>query len=386
MPTRLTVLFAIAGGVAVGNLYYSQPLLHLIGTDLHVDTAHAGLLVTGTQIGYALGILLLVPLGDSRDRRTLIPALMALSAAALIASALAPTLISLAAASVMLGLTTVSGQLLTPLAGDLAEDRDRGRVVGIVVSGLITGILVSRIASGVIASAWGWRSVFVIAAVFTAALAVVLYVQIPPLNPKTTLRYPTLLKSVVTLLVSEPKLRVTAVLGATGFAAFTMFWTALTFLLSSEPYGFSAWQIGLFGIAGLVGALTAQGAGRLHDRGHNVAATGWCWVFAAVAWAATAFERDVLVVMICATIVFDIAIQGLNILNQSRVFAISADARSRINTAYVTSNFVGGALGSLAAAVLWNAGGWTAIALTGAALCAGGFAVWLATRRGALAD
>ncbi|SEH54592.1 Predicted arabinose efflux permease, MFS family [Mycolicibacterium rutilum] len=386
MPTRLTVLFAIAGGVAVGNLYYSQPLLHLIGTDLHVDTAHAGLLVTGTQIGYALGVLLLVPLGDSHNRRALIPALMTLSAGALVASAVAPTLVSLAAASVMLGLTTVSGQLLTPLAGDLAEDRDRGRVVGIVVSGLITGILVSRIASGVIASAWGWRSVFVIAAVLTAILAAVLYVQIPSLNPKTRIRYPTLLKSVVTLLVSEPKLRVTAVLGATGFAAFTMFWTALTLLLSSEPYGFSAWQVGLFGIAGLVGALAAQGAGRLHDRGHNVAATGCCWVIAAVAWVATAFERDVLAVMICATIVFDIAIQGLNILNQSRVFALSAAARSRINTAYVTSNFVGGALGSLAAAILWNAGGWTAVAIAGAALCACGWAVWLTTRRGALAD
>ncbi len=317
---------------------------------------------------------------------------MTLSAGALVASAVAPPPWS---AWRRLASCWGADDGLGPTAhphwpGDLAEDRDRGRVVGIVVSGgLITGILVSRIASGVIASAWGgWRSVFVIAAVLTAILAAVLYVQIPSLNPpKTRIRYPTLLKSVVTLLVSEPKLRVTAVfLGATGFAAFTMFWTALTLLLSSEPYGFSAWQVGLFGIAGLVGALAAQGAGRLHDRGHNVAATGCCWVIAAVAWVATAFERDVLAVMICATIVFDIAIQGLNILNQSRVFALSAAARSRINTAYVTSNFVGGALGSLAAAILWNAGGWTAVAIAGAALCACGWAVWLTTRRGALAD
>lgn len=190
MSTRLTVLFALAGAVAVGNLYYTQPLLNVIGVSLHTDVGHAGFLVTATQIGYSLGVLLLVPLGDSRDRRRLIPTLMLLSAAALTWCAVAPTLSALAVASLALGLTTVSGQLLTPLAGDLADDRSRGRVVGIVVSGLVTGILVSRIAGGVIAGAWGWRAVFAIAAAITAALALVLAAAVPRVPPTTRVAYP----------------------------------------------------------------------------------------------------------------------------------------------------------------------------------------------------
>lgn len=386
MSTRLTILFAIAGGVAVGNLYYSQPLLELIGVSLRTDTAHVGLLVTATQIGYAVGVFLLVPLGDSRDRRALIPAMMALSAAALVACALAPTLWALAVASLLLGLTTVSGQLLTPLAGDLADDASRGRVVGIVVSGLITGILLSRIASGAIAATWGWRAVFTIAAVVSAVLAVVLRVAIPRLPTRTAVRYGELVKSVVILVARVRRLRVTMMLGATGFATFTMFWTALTLLLAKAPYYFTPWQIGLFGIAGLAGAVAAQGAGRLHDRGHNPVTTGYCWIALTVAWVAAAFTQHVLLALIALTVFLDAAIQALNILNQSRVFAIASDARSRINTAYITSNFVGGGLGSALTVVLWGFGGWRAVACAGVVLSLLGCALWGRHRRGALAD
>jgi len=384
MSTRQTVLFALAGAVAVGNLYYTQPLLHVIGVSLHTDVGHAGFLVTATQIGYSLGVLLLVPLGDSRDRRRLIPTLMLLSAAALTWCAVAPTLSALAVASLALGLTTVSGQLLTPLAGDLADDRSRGRVVGIVVSGLVTGILVSRIAGGVIAGAWGWRAVFAIAAAITAALALVLAAAVPRVPPTTRVAYPKLLGSVLALAVREPTVRVTLVLGALGFAMFTMFWTALTFLLSGAPYDFTAWQIGLVGVAGLVGALAAQGAGRLHDRGRNVAATGACWCLGLAAWAVAAVSHNLLIGIIVAAIVLDVSVQGLNILNQSRVFVVAQEARSRVNTAYVTANFVGGTGGSLAAAVLWSVGGWSAITVAGAAMSVLGCAVWAAARRGAL--
>jgi len=326
----------------------------------------------------------LVPLGDSRDRRTLIPLLMLLSAGALACCAVAPTFASLVVTSAALGVTTVSGQLLTPLAGDLADEQSRGRVVGIVVSGLITGILVARILSGVIADAWGWRTVFAIAGVANIALAAILLRSIPHLAPKVQTRYAALLFSVFTLVAEEAALRISMLLGAIGFAMFTMFWTAVTFLLSAPPYELPAAGIGLLGIAGLIGALAAQGAGRLHDRGRNIAATGVLWVTALVTWVGAGAEPGSLVVVSAAAVVLDIAVQGLSILNQARIFGISHQARSRVNTAYVTSNFIGGAIGSLAAALLWPVGGWTAISVAGAAAAAVGAVLWLACRGNAL--
>jgi predicted MFS family arabinose efflux permease len=384
MSARLTMLFAVAGAIAVGNLYYSQPLLHLLAADLHVDDGHTGLLVTATQGGYAIGVFLLVPLGDSRNRRTLIPLLMLLAATALACCAIAPTFVSLLVASAAVGVTTVAGQLITPLAGDLAGEQSRGRVVGIVVSGLITGILVARILSGVIADHWGWRAVFVLASVVNVAMAFALLRAIPHLAPKVPTKYPALLFSVFGLIAREATLRITMVLGAIGFAVFTMFWTAVTFLLSGPPYALPASGIGLLGIAGLIGALAAQGAGRLHDRGRNVATTGVLWLTALATWVGAGAGAGSLLVVIVAAVILDIAVQGLSILNQARIFGLSSDARSRVNTAYITANFIGGALGSLVAALLWPVGGWTAITIAGMIASTVGALLWLAGRRSAL--
>ena len=267
MTRALTLLFAVAGGVAVGNLYLAQPLLDLIARDLGASTASAGWLVTATQLGYAAGILLIVPLGDVRNRRHLIPAMMLCAAAALTVCAVAPSMGVLLIAISMVGVTTVAGQILAPLAGDLADVASRGRVVGIVVSGILTGILVSRTLSGLIADAAGWRVVFATAAVAGVVLAVLVYHAIPPLAPKTRMKYPALLASVGAVVRRERALRWTMVLGATTFATFTMFWTTLTFLLSAPPFSYNVSVIGLFGLFGLVGVIAAQRAGRLHDRG-----------------------------------------------------------------------------------------------------------------------
>lgn len=384
MSNKLTLLFAVAGGTAVGNLYWAQPLLEFIARDLQSSPATAGWLVTATQIGYAIGILLVVPLGDVVDRRRLVPVMMVCAAAALVGCALAPSLGALLVAVTVLGLTTVSGQILTPLAGDLAEDAHRGRVVGTVVSGLLTGILVSRTVSGLVADIAGWRTIFGVAAVASLVLAAVLYRAIPVLPPKERLRYPALIASVGTAVAKDRAVRWTLFLGATGFAGFTMFWTALTFLLSAPPYDYPVSVIGLFGLAGLAGALVAQRAGRLHDRGWSLPATGVAWALAVVAFALAGIGRHSIVAVLVAIVLLDVAVQGLNILNQARLFEVSAAARSRLNTAFVTSNFVGGAIGSAGASVLWAVGGWAAVTTAGAVASAVAFVVWSVGRRGAL--
>ena len=381
----LTFLFAVAAGAAVGNLYWAQPLLDLVADDLRTSTASAGWLVTTTQLGYALGILLVVPLGDVTNRRKLVPAALVAAAVALGLCAIAPSFGFLVAALGVLGLTTVGGQLLTPLAGDLATDADRGAVVGTVVSGILTGILLSRTVSGLVADAFGWRSIYVGAAVLDLVLAVLLWRAIPDLEPKARVPYPQLIRSVFTVVRRERVVRWTLLLAGIGFALFTMFWTSLTFLLSGPPFHYSVSVIGLFGLVGLVGAVAAQRAGVLHDRGWSLPASGVGWALVVVAFVVAALGRGSVVGIVVAILVLDVAIQGINILNQTRMFAVSAEARSRLNTAFVTNNFLCGAVGSVLATVLWTAGGWLAVTIAGAALAAVALLVWAVARRSALA-
>jgi predicted MFS family arabinose efflux permease len=278
----------------------------------------------------------------------------------------------------------VSAQVLVPLAGDLADAAAQGKVVGIVVSGLLTGILVARVFSGLIASLAGWRVVFLVAAAIAVVLAILLYRAIPRLEPKAEVSYGALLRSVLELVLRERTLQVTMVLGAIRFALFTMFWTALTFLLSEPPYSYSTAVIGLFAIAGVVGAVAAQGAGRVHDRGWSVAGTGVSWLLVLVGWTVAGFGGHVLVLLLVAILVLDIGVQGQGILNQSRIFQLSVAARSRLNTAYVTGNFIGGAIGSIVATALWSAGGWNAVCAVGAALSVAALVLWFIARNGAL--
>ena len=384
MSPRLTLLFATAGGIAVGNLYWSQPLLDFIATDLQAPTASAGLLVTATQLGYAAGILLIVPLGDVVDRRRLLPAMMLCASLALLLCALAPTIGLLLMTVTLLGFTTVGGQILTPLAGDLAEDARRGHVVGTVASGIIIGILLSRMISGLVADVAGWRAIYVAAAFVNVALAVALYRALPPLPPKTRMAYPALIASVGVVVMRERAVRWTLVLAAIAFAVFMMFWTSLTFLLSGAPFNFSVSVIGLFGLAGVAGALAARSAGHLHDRGWSIPATGVGWALVLVAFLIAALAGEAVVLLIIAIVLLDVAIMTVSILNQTRLFAVSHEARSRLNTAYVTNNFIGGALGSGAGTILWSAGGWTAVSLAGAFLSLFALLLWAVGRRSAL--
>lgn len=381
MSPGLTLLFSVAGGMAVANLYWVQPLLHDIGRAFHILPGHAGWLVTLTQIGYAMGVLLIVPLGDSQDRRRLIPGMMAISALALVVSAFAPTFGFLLAGLFLVGLTTVTGQLLIPLAGDLAAENQRGRIVGTVVSGVLTGILASRTVSGLVADAFGWRAIYLFAALMTLLLAVILWRALPAERPRQASSYLQLLASVVTVVRQHPTVQVTLLLGALSFSVFTLFWTGLTFLLSSPPFGFSASQIGLVGLVGLAGALAARRAGRLHDRGWSVAATGAALLLVMVSLIIAQAGATAILAILLAVLLLDVAIQAINVLNQTRLFAVDARARSRLNTAFVVSNFIGGAIGSAFAGTLWQRGGWAGITTGEMVLTACALLIWLTQRK-----
>ncbi|MFI5928331.1 MFS transporter [Micromonospora sp. NPDC051543] len=380
----LTFLFALAAGAAVANLYWAQPLLGAIADDLDAPTSTAGWLVTATQIGYAVGVLLLVPLGDVLDRRRFVPLMFLASAAALLLCALAPSIGMLLVALGVLGVTTIAGQILTPLAGDLAGDADRGRIVGVVGSGTLTGILASRTVSGIVAGAAGWRATYALAAIVAALLAVLLHRATPPLPPRARIPYPRLLFSVAAMVRRERAVRWTLVLAATGFAAFSLLWTALTFLLSGPPFYYPPAVIGMFGLVGLAGVLSGLRGGRLHDRGWSLPATGAAWALALGAFVVAAFGGRSLVLLIIAAVVVDVAFQTQALLNRARLFALAHEARSRLNTALATSNFIGAAAGSAAASTLWSAGGWTAVAIAGAGLGCLALTVWALGRCGPL--
>ncbi|RAS85713.1 MFS transporter [Priestia endophytica] len=386
MTPATTIIFAIAAGLAVGNLYLSQPLFEIIAKSLGVSSSSAAALVTVTQFGYALGIFLLVPLGDVLNLRRFIPLILSLSAIMLISSAFAPTFPVLLAALGGLGLTTVAAQLLTPLASELAEPEKRGRVVGAVASGALIGILLSRTISGLISDFLGWRAIYGIAAVAALILAGVLRTIIPRLEPRDPVPYLRLLGSVFTTVARHRAALPTLMISAATFAVFSLFWTSLTYLLTAPPFSYSAGQIGLLGLAGLAGALGARRAGALHDRGWSVQATGGALILLAMSLLAAWVAMSSIIGLIVVVIVLDLATQTILVLGQTRLFALPGSARSRLNTAIVVSNFLGGAFGSVIAGPLWAFGGWHAIMVAALIITLIGFIIWVITRRNRLPD
>jgi predicted MFS family arabinose efflux permease len=313
-----------------------------------------------------------------------VPVALLCATGALLASALAPTFGVLLVTLALVGLTTVAGQILVPLAGDLADDSVRGRVVGTVVSGILIGILVSRTVSGLVAAAAGWRAIYFAAAALAFVLAVLLFFAIPRVPVRATLRYPALIGSVFALVASERAVRWSLVLGGTSFAVFTMFWTSLTFLFSAPPYSFTVNVIGGFGLVGLAGAAAAQRVGRLNDRGRGLPTIGVAWAGILVAFVVGGVGQASVAVVVVAILLLDVAIQAHNITVQSRMFQIDPQARSRLNTAFVTNNFVWGAVGSGLATFLWGAGGWTTVMIAAAILSGFALTVWIVGRRGPL--
>jgi predicted MFS family arabinose efflux permease len=380
MSRGMTLLFAVAGAAAVGNLYWAQPLLGEIATALNISLGESGTLITVTQLGYALGVLLLVPLGDSLNRGRFIPVVMGVSVLALLFSALAPSYRALIGGLAAVGLTSLSGQLLLPLAGDLARDDQRGQVIGTIASGLLIGIMLSRFISGLLADAFGWRAIYLAAAVVNLVFAVLLATKLPSDRRRVALPYGRLLTSTAGAVRSSRPVRATLAIGACAFAVFIMFWTALTFLLSSPAFSYSVTQIGLVNLVGLVGAFAAQRAGRLHDRGWSTHGTGAALALALVSLGIAAAGGTSIALVLLAVLLLNLAIQAVNVLNQTRLLTLRPELRSRLNTAFVFCNFIAGAAGSALAGVLWQAGGWLLITAGQAAIILVGLIVWTIQR------
>jgi predicted MFS family arabinose efflux permease len=377
----MTLLLACATGAVVANLYYAQPLLHTIARQFGVREAAAGLVVTASQLGYAAGLILLAPVGDVVSRRGLVPIVLLASTAALSAMALAPGLPVLIGAAGAVGVTSVVVQILVPLAAELAPDAERGRVVGRVMSGLLVGILLSRTVAGLVAAGIGWRGLYGLAAGLSVVLAVVLRRALPADGPRPGLSYGALLRSIGTLARQEPRLVRHAAYGALGFAAFSTFWTTAAFLLSGPRYGYSDATIGLFGLVGAAGALTASAAGRLADVGRGRVASLAFGGAITLSFLLLAAGSRSLAALIAGIIVLDVAVQGLHVLNISEVYRLAPQARSRANSLYMTIYFVGGATGSAASTALYETGGWSGVVAFGAATGVGIVVLWLATWR-----
>jgi predicted MFS family arabinose efflux permease len=368
ISTGFTVILAVACGVSAANLYYSQPLLSTIAKDFGTGSGRVGLIVTLAQVGYALGLAFLVPAGDLVARRRLVPIALVLTAVGLALSAAAPNLEVLTAISLLVGLGSVAAQILVPLAASLADDEARGRVVGTVMSGLLLGILLARTVSGLIAGISSWRVVYGAAAVLVLILAAVLAKVLPVEAPRPRLSYGTVLRSTVQLFAAEAVLRRRAALGAMGFAAFSIFWTTMAFLLSGAPYHYSDTVIGLFGLVGAAGALCANAAGKLADRERTGAAT---LVFGAAILASFLpiyLGRHSLLALIVGIVVLDVGVQGLQVTNQSLIYRLAPEARSRVTSSYMVCYFAGGAAGSAVSGSVYDAAGWAGVCVLGGAV------------------
>lgn len=381
LDRRIVLLLAATAGTSVATLYYAQPLLGPIASDLGVTPATAGLLVAAAQLGYALGILLLVPVGDLVERRALLTRVLLGTSLASLACALSPTFAVLAVAILAAGVLAVVAQIAVPLASSLAAEHERGRVVGTVMSGLLIGIFVARTVSGAVAELAGWRAVFVLGALLLLVLAATLRRLLPLAPPTDTAPYGAALRSVGRLVREEPVLRQRMAIGACNMASFSVLWTSMVLLLEGPAYGYGEGVIGLFGIAGLAGVLAAPLAGRQADAGHGrLAMTLFLLVFLA-SWGLLALGESSLVALVAGVVLFDFGTQGTQISNQSAIYALRPEARSRLTTAYISSYFLGGVVGSALGVVVYDTGGWLACCAAGAALLATSLAVWGATQR-----
>jgi len=375
----LVLLMAIAAGMTVANLYYGQPLLEELSRFFRVSHSTIGIAAMLIQVGYALGLLFLVPLADIRERRSLIITVLLCSIAALLLVSFSSGIGLFLFASLLLGTTSIVPQLLVPFAAQLAPPHERGKAIGNVMSGLLIGILLSRTLSGAVGSALGWQAVYRLAALMIVLLAISFGLLLPRSHPASAMGYSALMRSLGALLRSQPVLREASLVGAMMFGAFSAFWTTLSFLLKSPPFNLGAQVAGLFGLVGVAGALTASVVGRVTDRISprftltiailvSVLSYVWFWAFG-----------HKIAGLVAGVIVLDIGIQSGHISNQARIYALDPAARNRINAVYMVTSFAGGALGSVLGSFSWGLAGWKGVCEVGIAFLAVAAAVHVTT-------
>lgn len=361
----LTLSMAVAAGVAVANIYYNQPMLGIMKRDLPGSTTN--LIPTGTQLGYAAGLFLLVPVGDLLERKRLIILQFVLLALALAAAAIAPNAALLLVASVAVGALATVAQLIVPFAAHLSSPERRGHTVGIVMAGLLCGILLSRTLAGVVATYAGWREMFWLGAPIALGTGALLAWVLPTSKPNSKMHYGQLLASLAGLWKEFPQLRLAAVTQSLLFGAFSVFWTILALHLQEPKFGLGAGAAGLFGIVGAVGILAAPIAGKIADQHgpHKMIILGA--MLTLLSWGIFGLWNS-LPGLVAGVIVLDFAIQGALVSHQHVVYALRPEARARLNTIFMGTMFLGGALGSAATMMVWPTFGWAGIVLLGAGL------------------
>ncbi|OVZ62812.1 MFS transporter [Pigmentiphaga sp. NML080357] len=376
----VTLLFAVASGLAVANAYFAHPLLDVMADDLGLSRTLAGLIVGATQLGYGLGLVLLVPLGDLVGRRKLIIGQSLLSVLALLCVGLSGSGAMLLASMAAVGLLAVVTQALVAYAASLAQPAARGQVVGVVTSGIVLGILLARTVAGALTDLSGWRTVYIVSAILTLVIAALLYKTLPrQQRPRASISYPRLIGSLLTLFVEEPVLRIRAIIAMLIFANITTLLAPLVLPLSAPPFSLSHTAIGLFGLAGAAGALGAARAGRWADQGHGQRTTGIALGLMLLAWLPISLLPHSIAWLIVGVFVIDFGLQATHVTNQGMIYRVRPEAQNRLTAAYMVFYSIGSALGSSFSTIVYAHAGWTGVCLMGAGISALTLAFWALT-------
>ena len=361
LSPKLLWLMATACGVSVANAYYNQPLLGTFAVYFHAPPWQAGLIATAAQVGYGAGIFLFLPLGDLMERRGLVVALVYVCAVCLVAMAIAPTLPLLIAAQLLVGLSSISPQLLIPLGAEMVPPEQRGKLIGTLMSGLLCGVLLARTVAGFVADHFGWRVLYGGAAVLMLGLGLCLRTSLPHRPAALRLRYVVLMRSMLDLLRTQPILRRASLVSALSFAVFTAFWATLSFLLMARFHA-GASEAGLFGIVGLIGAAGAPWAGRLSDHRGSRFTIALALLITALAF--VIMGRWVTIAgLVVGVLLMDLGVQSIQVAAQASVISLVPEARSRLNTLYMVARFGGGAAGSALGALAWSWARWSGVCL-----------------------
>ncbi|KAA1185510.1 MFS transporter [Rhizobium tropici] len=381
--TRATIfLFAVASGLAVANAYFAHPLLDVMADDLKLSRTVAGLIVGATQLGYGLGLILLVPLGDLIDRLKLIIVQSLLSVAALVCVGLSSSAAMLLASMAAIGFLAVVTQALVAYAASLAHAAERGHIVGMVTSGIVLGILLARSVAGTLTDLSGWRTVYIVSAILTLVIALLLWRALPrQQRPKGGLSYFDLIRSLGTLLVEEPVLRIRAIIAMLIFADITTLLAPLVLPLTAPPYSLSHTEVGLFGLAGAAGALGAVRAGRWADRGHGQRTTGIALALMLFAWLPISLLNYSILWLVVGVLVIDFGLQATHVTNQGMIYRVRAGAQSRLTAAYMVFYSIGSAAGSSTSTIIYAHAGWPGVCLSGAAISLATLLFWALTLR-----
>jgi len=390
LGSGVVLLFAIACGLAVGNVYYAQPLLDAMADAFNLPPASIGIVITLTQVGYGIGLVLLVPLGDLLNRRRLIVTQTLLSAAALLMIALATNSTWLLIGMTLTGLLAVVTQVLVAYAATLAIPAQRGRVVGVITSGIVVGILLARTVAGGMADLAGWRAIYLLSAGLTLVMALLLFRVLPKdESPQPATAYAALITSVFSLFREEPVLRQRAILALLTFAGAMVLWTPMVLPLAAPPLSLSHSEIGLFGLAGAAGALAAARAGHLADRGFGQWVSGLSLLLMLGSWLPIAFTQTSLWALLLGVITLDLGLQAVHVTSQSMIYSVRPEAQSRLTAGYMLFYSIGSALGSIASTAMYAWAGWPGVCWLGAGINIIALLYWwrtLATQKRGEAD